>query len=211
MKLFESYNKAFLGEFWTKLEEDLIVEAESLESLIKEANEVIFKKFGINPNERKYFIAGSSRLYLYPELREAFNLESTIGDLDIVIPNKEDWINAGLEDEWNENGLYRPTEEIEAFNVWDPSKAGGAYADVTARPTNEILADATNINGYYFMPMQDIIDYKLALNREKEADIVKLIMKYQQAGGGNRRELFRRMAKIIGLDKTKEFIGKIAR
>lgn len=215
MKLSEAYNQALISEFWRTLEEELLIDegASGLENLIQQANEIIFKKFGINPSERKYCIVGSARLYLYPTLREAFGLEGTIGDLDIVIPGKEDWINAGLEENWNKGGIYRPTEDgsIEAFNVWDPSRAGGQYADVQVRSTQEVIKDATLINGYYFMSFYDIIDYKTAMGREKEQEIVNLIKKYQESGLDNRKGLLRRMAKIIGIDKTKEFLGKISR
>jgi hypothetical protein len=213
MKLSEAYNKAFITEFWGKLEEDLIVEAGSgLQNLIAQSEELIFKKFRIQPSDRKYTIVGSARLYLYPTLRDAFGLTGSIGDLDMVIPNKEDWINAGLEENWNKGGLYRPTddESIEAFNVWDPSKAGGEYADVQVRSTQEVVDGATLINGYYFMSLFDIMDYKMSMNRDKEQDIVNLIRKYQESGTNNRMGLLRMMAKLIGIDKTKEFLGKIA-
>jgi hypothetical protein len=215
MKLSEAYNKVFIGEFWKKLEEDLLIDegTSGLENLIGKANEIIFKKFRINPSERKYCIVGSARLYLYPELREAFGLSGTIGDLDIVIPNKQDWINAGLEEEWNKDGIYRPTDDgsIEAFNVWAPQRAGGQYADVNVRSTEEIIKAATSINGYYFMAFEDIVDYKTAMSRDKEQDIVNLIKKYQQSGSSDRKGFLRTMAKMIGIDKTKEFLGKIAR
>jgi len=215
MKLTEAYNKVILDEFWNGLEEELqLDESESgLKNLIGQANEIIFKKFQINPKDREYCIVGSARLYLYPQLRDAFGLEGTIGDLDMVIPDKKHWIQAGLEENWNKGGVYRPTDDgsIEAFNVWDPAKAGGEYADVQVRSTQEVIKDGTLINGYYFMSLQDIIDYKMSMNREKEQDIVNLISAYQKSGSSNRMELLRRMAKIIGLNKTKEFLGKVAK
>jgi hypothetical protein len=39
-----------------------------LAPLLKEANTVIFQKFNINPEDKVYFISGSARLYLYPDL-----------------------------------------------------------------------------------------------------------------------------------------------
>jgi hypothetical protein len=214
MKLSEAYNQALISEFWKSLEEELIIdESDSgLKNLIGQANEIIFKKFKINPSQRKYCIVGSARLYLYPTLREAFGLQGTIGDLDIVIPDKQDWINAGLEENWNKGGIYRPTDDgsIEAFNVWAPQRAGGQYADVNVRSTDEIMKSATNINGYYFMSLYDIIDYKTAMGRDKEQEIVNLIKKYQESGVNNRKGFLRTMAKVIGIDKTKEFLGKVA-
>lgn len=215
MKLSEAYNEVIVTEFWRNLEEELVIDegASGLEDLIGKANELIFQKFGINPSERKYCIVGSARLYLYPALRDAFGLSGTIGDLDIVIPDKQDWINAGLEDEWNEGGIYRPTNDgsIEAFNIWAPNRAGGEYADVNVRSTEEVIKSATLINGYYFMSLYDIVDYKTAMSRDKEQDIVSLIKKYQESGSNNRKGFLRTMAKVIGIDKTKEFLGKVSR
>jgi len=213
MKLTEAYNKVILEEFWGNLEEGLIVEADGgLKGLISQANDVIFKKFGLKPTDEGYSIVGSARLYLYPQLREAFGLEGSIGDLDMVIPNKKDWMNAGLEENWNKGGIYRPTDDgsIEAFNVWDPSRAGGQYADVQVRSTQEVVRSSTNVNGYNFMALADIIDYKMSMNREKEQDIVSLITAYQQSGSSNKMELLKRMAKVIGIDATKQFLGKVS-
>lgn len=214
MKLSEAYNKAIIGEFWEKLEEGLLIDegANGLDELIAEANEIIFKKFRIQPSEQhRYCIVGSARLHLYPALRDAFGLTSTIGDLDIVVPNREDWINAGLENEWNAGGIYRPegNDMIEAFSEWLPQKASGEYADVNVRSTDEIIRSSTKINGYYFMTLQDIVDYKLGMDREKEQQIVNLIKKYQESGSNNKSAFLRKMAKIIGIDKTKEFLGRV--
>lgn len=211
MRIFETYAKEnILREFWNQLQEELLTEENSaLNDLLERANELVFNKFNIRPNDKVYFIAGSARLYLYPKLREAFDLKGEIGDLDIVIPNKELWINAGLEGNWNRNGIYRPTQDgsIEVFNVWDPSKAGEEFADTKVRSTNAILIDANQINGYYFMSLGDIIDYKMSLNREKEQEVVNLITQYQQSNYEDRKTFLRKIAKLIGLNKTKEFLG----
>ncbi|HRV32636.1 MAG TPA: hypothetical protein P5241_03875 [Candidatus Paceibacterota bacterium] len=216
MRIFEIYTKdIILRDFWNKLEESLeINEGETgLTNYLSLANEIIFKKFGINPSDKVYFIAGSARLYLYPELREAFGLTSQIGDLDIVIPYKKFWIQAGLEEEWNNGGIYRPTNDasIEAFNVWDPARAGGAYADYKVRPTNDILRDANMINGYYFMSLADIIDYKMALNRDKEQEVVNLIKQYQGKNTMGRSEFLNKMIKLIGINNTKNFLGIVGK
>lgn len=214
MKLSELYATSVKEAFWKALEEGLEINEQDsgLTNLLSQANEIVFKKFGIQPKERKYFIAGSARLYLYPQLRDAFNLTGTIGDLDIVIPHQEDWVKAGLEKEWNEGGIYRPTNDgsIEAFNVWDPARAGGDYASVQVRPSEQILREATNIGGYFFMPLIDVIDYKTSMNRKKEQDVVSLINAYQKSGEDDRRGFLIRMIRLIGLDKTKEFLGKVA-
>lgn len=212
MKLFEIYtNEILIPEFWGQLEEDLeLNESESgLKELLLRANDIVFAKFKIHPKERKYFIAGSARLYLYPELREAFNLTGSIGDLDIIIPNKEDWIKAGFENEWNEGGIYRPTNDgsIEVFNMWNPAKAGVKYADIKVRPSDQILSEATSIGGYYFMPLKDIMDYKLAMGRDKEQEIVNLINQYRKSGKKDKTLFLRKMINIIGLNNTKKFLG----
>jgi len=216
MRIFEIYTKdIILRDFWNRLEEGLeINEGESgLKDYLSKADEIIFKKFGINPSDKVYFIAGSARLYLYPELREAFGLTGQIGDLDFIIPYKKYWIQAGLEEEWNKGGIYRPTDDgsIEAFNVWDPARAGGAYADYKVRPTNDILRDANMINGYYFMSLADIIDYKMALNRDKEQEVVNLIKQYQGKNTMGRSEFLNKMIKLIGINNTKNFLGIVGK
>ena len=216
MRLSEIYIKEImLTEFWSTLEEDLeINEGDSgLTDLIGKSNELIFKKFNIDPKDRVYFIAGSARLYLHPPLREAFNLTGSIGDLDIVIPDKQLWINAGLENEYNQGGIYRPTQDgsIEAFDVWDPSKAGGAYADVKVRSTQEVMGAATFINGYYFMSLRDVMDYKTSLSRDKEKEVVELINYYAKSEFGDKVSFLRKIIQIIGLKKTREFLGAVKR
>lgn len=157
---------------------------------LQEANKVIFDKFNIKPNSEKgtYFIAGSARFYLYPELVvEMVKLDPTfptlMGDLDIVIPNPEIWKNAGL-GKFLETGIYRPLSEknIEAFTVWDPSKAGGAYANVEVRSQSDIIASSELDFGYWFMGLEDVLDYKGQMGRTKEKPIADLINKHEQGG-----------------------------
>jgi len=215
MRLSEIYVKEIiLKEFWRGVQEDLEINEGAdvgLSDLLGKSKEIIFNKFQVDPKDKVYSIVGSARLYLYPTLREAFNLTGSIGDLDMVFPRKEDWIKGGLEENWNKGGIYRPTDDgsIEAFNVWDPSRAGGAYADVKVRETNQVVADGTLINGYYFMSLEDIMDYKTSLNRDKEKDIVQLIQQYAKSGVNNRREFIIRIVKLIGVLKAKEFLGII--
>jgi len=204
MKLFEMYDQVndeeILNEFWNIVEEELISEnTDELNTLLHEANGVIFDKFGIDPNEKKYFIAGSARLYLYPQLRAAFNLTSVIGDLDIIIPNKEDWDRAGLEKEWHEGGIYRPENSIiEAFNIWKPG--------VPCRDTNTILRDSIKEGGYYYMRIRDIVEYKLQLNRGKEMDIIQIIKK-ARSSKHNRREFISKVMRTLGAQTGREFLN----
>jgi hypothetical protein len=214
MRLSEIYIKeVILTEFWSTLEEDLeINEGDSgLTDLIGQANDLIFKKFNIDPTNRVYFIAGSARLYLYPSLREAFNLTGTIGDLDIVIPDKQLWINAGLESEYTKGGIYRPTNDgsVEVFDVWDPSKAGGAYADVKVRTTKEVMNGSTLVNGYYFMNLKDVMDYKTSLSRDKEKEVLDLVTQYANGDKGTKTGFLKMIIQIIGLKKAKDLLGII--
>jgi len=214
MRLSEIYiREFFLKEFWGNISEDLLneVDTSGIEPLLVKADELIFKKFGIVPNNKSYFIAGSARLYIYPKLRDAFELSGDIGDLDIVIPNEEFWVNAGLTEELKNGGIYRPTQDgsIEAFTIWDPSKAGGSYASVKVRPTNEILADADLINGYYYMNMADVADYKTKLSRDKEQEVVNLINSYKESNNEDKYSFLKLIVKAIGLDNTKEFLSGI--
>ena len=217
MRLSEIYVKeVMLKEFWQGVQEDLELNEggdSGVTDLLAKSNSIIFEKFKVNPKEKVYSIVGSARLYLYPTLREAFGLTGTIGDLDMVFPRKEDWINAGLEDNWNKDGLYRPTDDgsIEAFNVWDPSRAGGAYADVKVRSTEQVIADSTLINGYYFMSLEDIMDYKTSLNRDKEKDVVELINAYAKGDIGNRKVFLIKIIRLLGVGKAKEFLGIIGK
>ena len=214
MRLSEIYIKEFfLKEFWGNISEDLLSEVDTtgIEPLLRRADELIFKKFRILPINRSYFIAGSARLYLYPKLREAFGLEGTIGDLDIVIPNEKLWLDAGLQDELNKGGIYRPTQDgsVEAFTIWDPSKAGGSYADVRVRSTSEILADADEINGYFYMSMADVADYKTKLSREKEQEVVNLINQYKESSTEDKHSFLRQIIHTIGLNNAREFLTGI--
>ena len=214
MRLNEIYiREFFLKEFWGNVSEDLLSEVDTsgINSLLRKADEFIFTKFRILPNNKSYFIAGSARLYLYPKLRDAFGLEGSIGDLDLVIPNTELWVKAGLDEELQNGGIYRPLQDgsVEAFTIWDPSKAGGSYADVSVRPTSQILADADFINGYYYMSMADVADYKTKLSRDKEQEVVNLINYYKESKTEDKYNFLRLIVRAIGLNDTKEFLSGI--
>jgi hypothetical protein len=202
------------------LDETIILDEDNskLSALIKEAEPAIFDKFGFESSEKKYFIAGSARLYLYPGLIEVLNklddgFQTEPGDLDIVVPNKNDWgilyENLSKEGEVSdsnkkllENYIYRPQlfgltqMDIEAFDTWDPKRAGGDYKDVNVRKDAEILNNATQVNGYYYMSLYDVLDYKSQMSREKEMQIAKLIKKYID-GGYDQETLFKRITNII--------------
>ena len=219
MKLSNMYFKEFtLKEVCSDIEKDYpITEVVSpqLVNLLNRANELVFDKFNIKKSDKEYFISGSARLYLSEEISELFNLTKPVGDLDVVIANKELWINAGLEKEYNE-GVFKPTNDgsIEVFNVWDPSKSGeNSYATTKVRSHSEIMNDLTLHNGYWYMSLYDVIDYKLGLNRNKEAGVVSLIKKYSKAmrdGDTNKKSEFLKRV-VVGLGKTeaKKFFSRI--
>ena len=214
MELSNYFINEALNKFWNIVKEDSLLdesENKSLNDLLSKSKELIFDKFGIDTNSKDYFIAGSALLYLYPNLRIAFGLSNEIGDLDIVIPDKKYWIKAGLEDEYNNKGIYRPQEDdrIEVFNLWLPAKAGGVYADVSVRSTNEIMKDSINIKGFNFMSIDDIVDYKTKLNREKEKDFVKLMDNYIESDSTDKQKFLTKVVKLIGIKQTKEFLGKL--
>jgi hypothetical protein len=176
----------------------------SLQALLKEADELVFEKFKINPSEKKYFLAGSAKLYTAPELKDVFDIKATkLGDLDIVIPNKKDWDNAGLGDQFKTK--YEASDKIEVFSEWDPKKAGEKYADLDFRSTEEIFQDATKINGYWFMALKDVTDYKLKLDREKEQEVNSLTSEFDK-GGSDKVSILRKIIQTIGPEKAKEFL-----
>lgn len=215
MNLTEIYIKeVILKEIWKELEEELqldeVLDA-GLSKLLNEADKIVFEKFGIDPSQPgKYFIAGSARLYLFPELREAFNLTGTLGDLDIVIPDKNLWLKAGLKNELAKGGIYRPTSDgsIEVFTDWDPSKAGGEYADTQVRSTPEIMRSSNKVEGYYYMSLVDVIDYKVKLGRDKEQEVVTLVQQYMDGKIKDRKEFLRQVIQTIGKENAKKFLGE---
>jgi len=238
MKLKEILVKeVLLREFCNYLEEgsDAASIQAKLAQLIDASQDLIFKPFGITPKDKKYFIAGSARLYLYPELREILKLKD-VGDLDMVIPGEEEWKNARkywteissdqvksevaseestssdqikreVTSEELDKNIWRPTSDgsIEAFNRWAPQLAGVKGAkDFSVRSSNDILQEAilNPIGGYYFMPMIDIIDYKLALNRKKEQKIVKYLFKFRNAKSEKQKnKIKQRLLAVFGNDE----------
>lgn len=180
MNLTEIYINVFFENFFKELQEEYPLNEESnpaLQELLTKANELVFKKFGINPSDKVYFIAGSAALYLFPVLRDKLDLRSTVGDLDIIIPEAKYWKQAGLEGQT----IYRPKEDkrIEVFTDWNPAKAGGDYENIKVRSTSDILKDSFQSQGYWFMSLIDIFDYKMKLGRPKEKDILDKIKAYQ--------------------------------
>lgn len=213
MNLTEIYlREVVLREIWKELEEELQLDEATdpgLSKLLDQANKIVFEKFGIDHTKPgTYFIAGSARLYLFPALREVFNLTGNLGDLDIIIPDENLWVKAGLQKELQNGGIYRPTQDgsIEVFTVWDPSKAGGAYADTKVRSTAEIMRGSNSIGGYYYMSLPDVIDYKVKLGRDKEKEVVTLVQQYMDGKITDRKEFLRQVIQTIGKENAKLFL-----
>lgn len=198
MKLKRALNEVLLQRFCEDLETAQVGTVTGrLASLLNEAQDLIFKPFEINPKEQKYFIAGSARLYLYPELQELLKLKP-IGDLDFVIPGKEEWtkLNAFLAKNPNpkikpqdvQAGRYIPHDYIEAFDEWLPKYDEEAVKDFSVRSTLDILRSSKQVGGYYFMSLYDIMDYKLNLNRDKEKKMTELLISYQKASSAAEKQ-----------------------
>ena len=213
------YFKEFtLREFCNAISEEFGINENASSDLTKltdVANDVVFKRFNIKPSDKVYFISGSARLYLSEGIRKLFNLTKPVGDLDIVIPDKQIWIDAGLEEEYN-RGVFKPVDDgsIEVFHVWDPSLGGDdAYAHVKVRSESEIMNDLTQQGGYWFMSLYDVIDYKISLNRDKERDIVQLIGNYSEAmKSGDKKLKMNILKKIItglGREEANKFFARI--
>ena len=223
MKLFDIYVKGVLLEsIFELLENDISDDDEmdsSLKSLLDNANSLVFDEFGIKPSERKYFVAGSSRLYLSKELRDTFNLTSSIGDLDIVIPDKKIWNNLiDLDTAINnltniienlKRGIYRPTSDdsIEAFQIWLPGIVDKKYEGMSVRDSNEILSDSRFKQGYYFMPIRDVVEYKFKLNRDKEQDVVKLVNQYRESSPQEKRVIVKKIISLFGIEEARKLLS----
>jgi hypothetical protein len=98
MNLTEVYNRLLIDNFWRGIEvsymsSDVAIPPK-LGSLLGDAKDMVFGKFGISPSDKNYFIAGSARLHLDPKIKKLFKLKGKIGDLDVVIGDKGVWSKA---------------------------------------------------------------------------------------------------------------------
>ena len=104
MKLFEMYEDMMSSEVWSKFDSYLAsetslteIDATNINELLGISNFLIFDAFGLSSSQGgKYFIGGSARLFKNPMLLKVLNeldknFPLVVGDLDIVIPNEEDW------------------------------------------------------------------------------------------------------------------------
>ena len=210
MKLLEIYLKEVLiNEVWSEIEESLQIDEAitgKLSSLLKQADKLIFEPFGITKDDyKKYLVSGSGRLYLYPAIRKTFELTEP-GDLDLVIPGEQEWDNLKKYLQKNgtwekhksnyEKGIYRPSNEIEAFKAWDPP-------GISVGSTDQILSNSSVVDGYSFMSFKDIVDYKMKLSRPKEESITKLLLKYRNEPSDEAKEkIIDGILKLVGKEDT---------
>jgi hypothetical protein len=236
MKLYEIHEEMMIRDAWVKLEqalEEIIIldegEESKLNRLVTEADKILLPAFDIDSSEKKYFIAGSSRLYLYPGLPEFINkitgefggaeVPLEPGDLDVVIPNRKYWstLESNLSSKFDKdkfqpnlnNFIYRPQElgltkmDIEAFDVWAPNRAGGEYASTEVDDTNTILNRASAYNGFYYMSIQDVLAYKTQMTRGKEKRIADLINTYtQRRTKRTKMQLYDIIARIVKMNAS---------
>lgn len=180
-----------------------------LKNLLNKADTEIFPLFGITKeNTDKYVIVGSSFLYLFPKLVDEFNLKE-IGDLDILIPGEKQWEyfkNNFDKNKWKEHeanwkqGIYRPNPndpnpEIEVFDAWKPQKAKGEdLTKFNVSSADEIMKNSKVRDGYNFMGLKDILDYKVGLSRpEKEGELIDAF--YKSKG---KDDFIKKVMSIIG-------------
>jgi hypothetical protein len=142
--------------------------------------------------------------YINPNSRFIKELSKKIGKSPEEIRN----IFLKQESNWKK-GIYRPgngeggmnlvNADVEAFTIWDPSKAKGAK-DMSVRNQNQILKDSVNVGGHYYMNIYDVFDYKSKLNRDKEKQIVQFLQQYLNGEQNPKRaeELFRQIGKVVG-------------
>jgi hypothetical protein len=211
MKLTEIYlREILLKEVFSDLKEILQIDETAknkLQSLLDDADELLFKPFGITKKDhKKYVITGSAQLHLYPLLKRALGLDQP-GDLDLVIPGEAEWdhLKKYLEKEEDFEGeveelykkrIYRPNDDIEAFQEWNPPGAKVAS-------TSEIMSNSEKIGDYNYMSFEDIINYKMDLNRDKEQEIVNLVNAYKEAKSNEEKdEIFKKILRSTRIEKS---------
>lgn len=209
--LYESLLRDFCEDLEKSLMEASVSPSSKLRSFLSQANEYVFKPFGLKPSQQQYFIAGSARLYLYPELVKALQLKD-IGDLDVVVPNNKHWNDLEqyvknypsdyVTPEEIELRRYTPTQDelIEVFDKWLPKYDEESTGNFEVRDTNTILKNARNLGGYYYMSFYDIIDYKFALKRSKEKPIIDMLIQYRNGDESTKQTIKKQLMALLGND-----------
>ena len=209
MQLTTVYIEMLHERLWESVTSELLVEASpELKTLLQLADDHVFKPMGITPTDDVYFIAGSARIYLQPDIISSFKIDRKIGDLDIVIPGKEYWTNAGKEAEFDAGAWEFEVngKELSVFTKWDPRKSAERVQDYDVASTSDILNRADIVDGHWFMDFADIADYKMRLNREKEQQFVGLYTSYMNASPMKRGMVLRKIVNVIGLDPARQFL-----
>lgn len=208
IKLKSLYIESLHERLWQSAEPNLLIEVSSkLQTLLDLADKHVFEPMGIDPNDQAYFIAGSARIFLYPELIKAVNIDRDIGDIDIVVPDRKYWKNAGKEDLYSKGWEFEVDgKELSVFSSWDPRKGADQAADYQVADTRDILNRADQLEGHWFMDFADIIDYKMRLGREKEEQFVKLFMRYKNSSPQERAVILRRIIRLIGRKNAEQFL-----
>ena len=218
--VYETLLREFSNDLERSLNESSVSPSSRLKMLLKKADKTVFTPFSIKPTEQKYFIAGSARIHLYPELVKMLNLRP-IGDLDIVVPNNKYWDdlenyiqrypNSSVGPDEIKLRRYSPTpeEDIDVFDKWLPKYDEESIGNFEVRDTNAILNDSRNLGGYYYMSFFDIIDYKFALKREKEMPIINLLIKYKKGTQSEKDLIKKQLISILGNDSSEadEFLA----
>ena len=208
IKLKSLYIESLHEQLWQSVKHDLLTEVSSkLQTLLDLADEHVFGPMGIDPEDKVYFIAGSARIFLYPELIQSVNIDQDIGDIDIVVPGRKYWKNAGKEDLYNKGWEFKVDgKELSVFSSWDPRLGADQAMDYQVADTNDILKRADKLEGHWFMDFADIIDYKMRLGRKKEEQFVKLFMQYKNSSPQERAVILRRIINTIGFENAKQFL-----
>jgi len=209
MQLTSLYIEILHERLWKSVTSELLVEASpGLKTLLQLADEHVFKPMGIAPTDNVYFIAGSARIYLQPDIIASFKIDRKIGDLDIVIPGQEYWANAGKEAEYDAGAWEFEVngKELSVFTKWDPRKSDELVRDYDVASTSDILNRADLVDGHWFMDFADIADYKMRLNREKEQQFVGLYTSYMNSSPMKRGMVLRKIVNAIGLDSARQFL-----
>jgi hypothetical protein len=222
IKLKSLYIESLHEQLWQSVKHDLLTEASSteapskLQTLLDLADKHVFEPMGIDPKDKVYFIAGSARIFLYPELIKSVNIDRDIGDIDIVVPNIKywekarkhfSWENAKKEKLYNEGWEFKVDgKSLSVFSSWDPRKGADQALNYQVADTKDILNRADLIDGHWFMDFADIIDYKMRLGRKKEEQFVKLFMQYKNASLQKRAVILRRIIRLIGYEEAKQFL-----
>jgi hypothetical protein len=225
MKLYEVYEDMMFAEAWNKLEEILqsslfqeeyfisgsarLFKHPTLLNVLHEFDSSFELVIGdldvVVPGEKEWNTLKQN--YINTDSKFIQEVSQKIGK------SPEEIKNVFLKQESNwKKGIYRPGNgdggmnlvdtDIEAFTTWDPSRAKGAK-DMSVRDQNQILKDAVNVGGHYYMNIYDVFDYKSKLNRDKEKQIVQFLQQYLSGDETPQRaeQLFRQIGKVVGKKK----------